>query len=48
MKVILSLPDEGYYVPDEGYYIPDEGYYVPDEGKPTDLLQITDKHRNLY
>ena len=32
MKVILSLPDEGYYVPDEGYYIPDEGYYVPDEG----------------
>ena len=32
MKVILSVPDEGYYVPDEGYYVPDEGYYVPDEG----------------
>ena len=26
MKVILSVPDEGYYVPDEGYYVPDEGY----------------------
>ena len=32
MKVILSVPDEGYYVPDEGYYVPDEGYYIPDEG----------------
>ena len=21
MKVILSVPDEGYYVPDEGYYL---------------------------
>jgi hypothetical protein len=30
--LILSAPDEGYYVPDEGYYVPDEGYYVPDEG----------------
>ena len=30
--LILSIPDEGYYVPDEGYYVPDEGYYVPDEG----------------
>jgi hypothetical protein len=30
--LILSIPDDGYYVPDEGYYIPDEGYYVPDEG----------------
>ena len=36
MKVILSVPDEGYSerhlmkvilsVPDEGYYVPDEGY----------------------
>jgi hypothetical protein len=24
--LILSVPDEGYYVPDEGYYVPDEGY----------------------
>jgi hypothetical protein len=32
MKVILSVPDKGYYVPDEDYYVPDEGYYVPDEG----------------
>jgi hypothetical protein len=27
MKVILSVPDEGYYVPDEGYYVPDEDYF---------------------
>ena len=26
MKVILSVPDEGYFVPYEGYYVPDEGY----------------------
>ena len=38
MKVILSVPDEGYYsnVPDEGYSsnVPEEGYSsnVPDEG----------------
>ena len=24
--LIMSVPDEGYYVPDEGYYVPDEGY----------------------
>jgi hypothetical protein len=37
MKVILTIPDEGYSerhlmkvilsVPDEGYYVPDEGYF---------------------
>ena len=37
MKVIVSVPDEGYTrnVPDEGYSnVPDEGYTrnVPDEG----------------
>ena len=45
MKVILSVPDEGYYVPDEGYYVPDEGYYVPDEGYyvPDDGYYVPDE-----
>jgi hypothetical protein len=38
--LILSVPDEGYYVPDEGYYVPDEGYYVPDEGYSKNALNL--------